>query len=1032
MRELILNIGGLTCSSCIKTVTKALNKEPCVTSCNVSLTTCEAIIIYNENKGKINDIIESIKKVGFEALKVTDTNLNRINKFSVEGMTCGGCTSKITTKLMSDDDIYRVDVSLITQECEVEFNPQAMDSNKIQELIENCGFNCSIIASGDGEIESRLRGGDPMRRTALRIFNFDYYKDVDLLKEQLEKLEQDILIENVDDERGVIAVQYDSSKIGIRSIFHKVEELGFQVILDSPFDNSTQIKLLSKIKETKFWKMNCLISGIFGIILLMLYMWIPFLVSRFLIDETFPYNESLIKGLFYRDIFGFLIATYVQFYIGKYFYIKAFNSIKHCNGTMDTLVCISTSCAYIFSVYSIIKNIIIEQEIEVVDRAEIVIRLPNVNFTTSIMLFAFISFGKYLEQKAKSKTSTALKNLMSLTPSSCFILDEEDNMNLKEIPVDLLQDGDLINVSPGMKVPVDGIITYGESEVDESLMTGESVLVKKTINDDVIAGSINGPGTFIFRATHVGDETKLSFIIKTMKQAQLIKAPIQRYADYLASLFVPIIILLAFLTFCFWFFVSQYYKGDDLPNIFQDEKYGNFYVCLRISISVIVVACPCALGLATPTAVMVGTGMAAENGVLIKGGDKLEIFNKIKTIIFDKTGTITTGKMKVIEMRFKHSKVENDYYGENEYKQNEEYLIKCLILLTRSSEHPVSKAIYSYLCERYPVRKSGEIEMIESKYSIGNGIKGKFEIKGVSEDLVEIGIGQKTLYNNEEEYDDDKENDYTRSYVFLQNKVVAIIELNDQIKRDSYETIEYLKNRNYNVFMISGDNRRATMKVSEEIGIPIDHVFSEVLPIEKCNIIKDIKKNWPGNEYVAFVGDGINDSPSLATSDLGISISSGTDVAIDTADIVILSNEESNSNTTIKEVCYALDISKATFATIKRNLFWATIYNILMIPISMGALSHWGITLDPMLAGLAMAMSSVCVVLSSLRLKRWKPPVIGEENALTSKDDLVVFGTWGNYLRHKLGTSWAHLRRAMGSSHQGRPRDPEAQLELIG
>ena len=619
----------------------------------------------------------------------------------------------------------------------------------------------------------------------------------------------------------------------------------------------------------------------------------------------------------------------MQFGIGFYFYKAAWASFKHSSGTMDTLVCVSTTCAYIFSVFSLVHNMVHPSDNG---------KLPKIVFDTSVMIISYISIGKYLETLAKSQTSTALSKLIQLTPAVCSIVPEVGCDETTEIPIELLQVSDIVEIKPGMKIPADGIIIRGESEIDESLMTGESILVPKKEGSSVIAGSVNGPGHFYFKATTVGEETKLANIIQVMKQAQLSKAPIQGYADYLASIFVPGILVLALLTFFVWCFILG--TSTNLPIVFSSNtKADNFFVCLQTATSVVIVACPCALGLATPTAIMVGTGVGAQNGVLIKGGEVLEKFNSITTFVFDKTGTLTTGFM-VVKNFLKDMNVIQ--------KLNESEVFACIRATESITDHPVSKAIVSY-CDGLHYQKASNAVVLESEYVLGKGVVSKCEVNGNTYELL---VGNEALIPEEvlkksKINSNNVDQGNTVSYVSVNGHVFGLFEINDEVKHDSYATVQYLQRNGYETYMITGDNKSAAERVAREVGINFQNVYSNVSPTGKCDLVRTIQEK-EGKNKVAVVGDGINDAPALALSDLGIAISTGTEIAIEAADIVILCGNDLSTNS-LRGLVNAIDISLKTFKKIKLNLFWALCYNIFMIPIAMGVLIPWGITLPPCL-----------------------------------------------------------------------------------
>lgn len=946
MRQARLLVDGMSCSACVNTITSQVNALEGVSDCQVSLVTNECNVKFSDdNECTVENVVETIEDCGFDCNVIEENNSTQSEALlTVEGMTCGSCVSSVTEQVNKLVGVENVVVSLVTGECRVNFDASIISAQEIADCIDDCGFDANVK---EVQQDSSGNQGSKMKKVRYQIFGIEWDTPINVVNEIFQGLCNDGInsVEiNKDNEIFVASISYDQDRCGVRDISNRItSELGYDPTVFSAYDSSTQLKLLSKVKEIQFWKYNCLKAGIFATITMALYMGVPMLLPFIVKSRTFPYKEtSFLPGLFYRDIIGFVIATYLQFTLGGYFYAAFWNSLKHLSGTMDTLVCTSTSCAYLFSVYSIVLNVINPSDGG---------KLPNVIFDTSVMLFAFISLGKLLENRAKSATSTALSKLISLTPTSCVVRDSQGETF--EVSIDLLQPNDIVEVMPGKRVPADGYIIEGNTEIDESLITGESLPTTKSIGDDVIAGSINGPNYFVLKAVAVGDESKLANIIRTMKQAQLTKAPIQRYADFLASIFVPSILVLAICTFFMWFLLSNVITGT-LPRLSSSN--GRFYMCFQTAISVVIVACPCALGLAAPTAIMVGTGVGAEHQVLIKGGEAMEKFEKARKFVFDKTGTLTTGCMTVSAFILDESQ---NFSAE---------LLACMLACESISEHPVAKAIVNY-CNNLPHQETKrKATVLESKVFVGKGLECVCEFDGIQHTLV---IGKKALMPKDSNSNIININsDNTVSYVCMDGVIVGRFEIKDEVKSDAYETVQYLRDNNYEVYMVSGDVHGSAIKIAQQLGIELNNVFSEVTPDGKCEVIEQIRRN--SDDKIVFVGDGINDSPALVTSDLGISISTGTDVAMEAADVVVLCDQD-RTKAKLRGILYALDISRKTFQRVKLNLFWALCYNLFMIPVSMGVLIPWGITLPPMAAGFAMAMSSVSVVVSSLSLKRWSP-----------------------------------------------------------
>ncbi|OGG26043.1 copper-translocating P-type ATPase [Candidatus Gottesmanbacteria bacterium RIFCSPLOWO2_01_FULL_39_12b] len=685
-----------------------------------------------------------------------------------------------------------------------------------------------------------------------------------------------------------------------------VESVGYQAhIQDITLDQDTQT--LQKENELRALGNRAMISIYVGVILL----WGSFPGLM----ETAP--------LFFKDIWVQLIfATPVQFWAGYSFYKAAITSLKHRTANMDTLVALGTTVAYGYSVFvAFFPNVIKQLGID-----------PVAYFDTSTVIIALILLGRFLEAKAKAGTSEAIKKLIGLQAKTARVIRSGKEL---DIPLSQVVVGDIIRVRPGEKIPIDGIIIEGRSSIDESMVTGESIPKEKVKADLVIGATINKTGSFTFKATKVGSETMLSQIIKLVQQAQGSKAPIQRIADLISSYFVPIVIMLAILTFIIWF--------DFGPN-------PAFLFAMLNMIAVLIIACPCAMGLATPTAIMVATGLGAGRGILIKDAQSLETAHKIKALVFDKTGTLTIGKPKVTDFAMTDSK-------------DQKQILSLISNLEKHSEHSLASAIIDFIeagGAREPLIKIKDIEAIE-----GHGIKGVINGETVlvgNRKLMEKEkvIGESLLDKKATKWSEEAK---TLAYVAINGKNVALFAIADTLKNDAKEAVSELKRMGIDVYMITGDNKQTAQAIAQQAGIDSDKVFAEVLPQEKEEKVRWLKT---GDARVAFVGDGINDAPALASADVGIAMGSGTDIAIESAGITLINKE-------LHSIITAIKLSKQTIKTIKLNLFWAFSYNVVLIPVAAGSLyPFWGILLNPIFASLAMASSSVSVVSNSLLLKRYK------------------------------------------------------------
>lgn len=626
-----------------------------------------------------------------------------------------------------------------------------------------------------------------------------------------------------------------------------------------------------------------------------------------------PMNHSILQLLLVIPV---MIA-------GKKFYTNGYSSLFKKNPNMDSLVAVSTTAAFLFSVYNTIKMWLDPSfTMAIMDNGH---HLP-LYFESSAMIIALIMLGKHLETRSKNKTNQAIKSLIQLQAKTAII--EVDGIE-KEVAMEDVIVGDIIIVKPGAKIPVDGRVIEGKSSVDESMLTGESIPVEKSIGDRVVGASINKNGYIKFVAESVGRDTSLSQIIRLVEEAQGKKAPIASLADKVSGIFVPFVMTIALISGLGWYFIGQ----------------ETFEFSLTIFISVLVIACPCALGLATPTAIMVGTGRGAENGMLIKGGDSLESAHKISMVAFDKTGTITYGQPVVTDIG-----IVNEAYGESD-------IIRIAASLENKSEHPLAEAIMTKAKSM-----NVDIEKIEDFDSItGMGIRAR-----IAGDRVMLGniklmegldIDSDILKNSNILAKQGK----TPMFLAINDDLAAVIYVSDTIKDTSKRAVDLLHSMGIKVAMITGDNRDTAMAIASQVGI--DKVYAQVLPSEKSDVVKELQGT---GEFVAMVGDGINDAPALAVSDVGIAIGNGTDVAIESADIVLMKNDPS-------DVANAIKLSRETIKNIKQNLGWAFIYNILGIPFAAG-IAHifGGPLLNPMIAAAAMSMSSVSVVTNALRLRSFK------------------------------------------------------------
>ncbi|WP_274981301.1 heavy metal translocating P-type ATPase [Vagococcus lutrae] len=685
-------------------------------------------------------------------------------------------------------------------------------------------------------------------------------------------------------------VEFDE-RTSVTNLLQAVADSGYQAIL---YDEAhrEQIKQ-EQLKEQRHMKLQLIISAalslpmVIGMILMML-------------GVTHPIVHWL-----HLPMVQLLLATPVQFYIGMRFYKGAYHAIKAKAPNMDVLVAMGTSAAYGLSVYNGFFG----------GNPE------HLYFESSAVIITLILLGKYLEQRAKSKTGEAIKELMNLQVKIANVLRDE---KVVSIPIDDVLVGDIVVIRPGEQVPIDGVIVSGRSAIDESMLTGESMPVEKESEDRVFGGTVNQTGVLQVEATNIGATTALSRIIRMVEEAQGTKAPIQSVADRISHIFVPVVLLVAFVTFLVTFWVSGYMEQAVLH-----------------SVAVLVIACPCALGLATPTAIMVGTGLGAKNGILIKGGGALEKAATINAVVLDKTGTITEGKPKVTDVK----------WASDDDARQQEYL-KILMALERDSEHALARAIVAY-GESYEIEipDAHEVEAL-----VGMGITGIVSQARYSVGAERLVRQHKLTIPTHFDYRKLEEEGQTVMFLLSETEVLAQIAVSDPIKTTSKQAIQTLHEQGVAVYLLTGDNKRAAQSIGKQVGIDAKRIIAEVLPEEKASVIQARQAE---GEIVAMVGDGINDAPALAVADVGIAMGSGTDIAMETADVTLMSSD-------LRQIAKTIQLSELTMKKIKQNLFWAFVYNTIGIPFAALGL------LNPMVAGGAMAFSSVSVLLNSLRLNQAK------------------------------------------------------------
>ncbi|MGM0875724.1 MAG: heavy metal translocating P-type ATPase [Bacillota bacterium] len=793
----------------------------------------------------------------------------------IAGMTCAACAVRIEKGLKKIDGVEDASVNFALEKSKVTFDPSKANVNQFKEKVQSLGY----------KVMSEKAEFDISGMTCAACAN--------KIEKRLNKL-NGVQTATVNFALESALVEYNPDEVSVPDMKDAIKKLGYRLVQKQEDKGE---KVDHRQKEIEKQKGKFIFSAILSIPLL----WA--MVSHFEFT-TFIW----LPEMFMNPWVQLALATPVQFLVGGQFYVGAYKALRNKSANMDVLVALGTSAAYFYSIYLSILSIGSDAH------------MVELYFETSAVLITLIILGKLFEAKAKGRSSEAIKKLMGLQAKTATVLRDGQELNL---PIEEVIAGDIVYVKPGEKVPVDGVIFEGRSALDESMITGESIPVDKTVGDFVIGSTINKNGFLKVKATKVGKDTALAQIIKVVEEAQGSKAPIQRLADVISGIFVPIVVGIAVVTFLVWYFVVS-------P--------GEFAVALEKLIAVLVIACPCALGLATPTSIMAGSGRAAEYGILFKGGEHLETTHRLDTVILDKTGTVTNGKPTLTDV------ILSNGFEEKEF-------LKLVGAAERNSEHPLAEAIVEGIKEKgIELGSSEHFEAIP-----GFGIESKVESKSLligtrrlmEKNNIAVGNILPKMENLEKQ-------GKTAMLVAIDHQFAGVIAVADTIKETSQIAIERLKNMGLEVVMITGDNKQTAQAIANEVGI--DHVIAEVLPEGKAEEVKKLQK---AGKKVAMVGDGINDAPALAIADIGMAIGTGTDVAMEAADITLIRGD-------LNSIADAIFMSKMTIRNIKQNLFWAFAYNTLGVPIAaLGFLAPW-------LAGVAMAFSSVSVVLNALRLQRIK------------------------------------------------------------
>jgi len=813
--------------------------------------------------------------------------------FSIDGMTCASCAQTVEKAAQKLPGVKTANVNLATEKMNIQFDSSALTEADIQKAVADAGYTA-------------------ISNTVKKTFNIEGMtcaSCAQTIEKATQKL-RGVNLSSVNLATEKLVVEYDPGMVNLTDIIKAVMDSGYEAHEEVATADTVDQDKEKKQKEIKSLWNRFLISALFTAPLL-------YIAMGHLVNAPLP---DFINPMMNPEAFAIvqLVLTLPVVAVNSKIYRNGFKALSKGHPNMDSLISLGTSAAFLYGVFATVM----------IFRGEVAYA-NELYYETAAVILALIVLGKYLETLTKGKTSEAIKKLMGLAPKTALVV---RNGKESEISIDEVVVGDIIVVRPGGKMPVDGVVIEGLTSVDESMLTGESIPVEKSVGDAIIGASINKNGTIRYKATKVGKDTALSQIIKLVEDAQGSKAPIAKMADIISGYFVPIVIAIAILSAIAWYFAGQ-------TGVFA----------LTIAISVLVIACPCALGLATPTAIMIGTGKGAEHGVLFKSGTALETTHKLNTIVFDKTGTITEGKPKVTDI------ITAEGISETE-------LLTLSASAEKGSEHPLGEAIVNSAEEKGLAFLKTETFNAIPGHGIEVTINGQHLLLGNKKLMDEWHIG---LGNLASASDALASQGKTPMYIAKDGKIAGIIAVADTVKESSLRAIKKLHKMGIEVAMITGDNKRTAEAIAKQVGI--DRVLSEVLPEDKAN---EVKKLQDEGKKVGMVGDGINDAPALAQADVGIAIGSGTDVAIESADVVLMRSD-------LMDVPTAVELSKSTIRNIKENLFWAFAYNIFGIPFAMGVVyAFGGPLLSPVIAAAAMSFSSISVLLNALRLKGFQPSVM--------------------------------------------------------
>ncbi|KAI8918848.1 hypothetical protein BC831DRAFT_406333 [Entophlyctis helioformis] len=1024
--ESVFQLQGLRCGSCVGKVKESLSSTPGVFQTAVTLTPAQtATVTYNPSIVSAASLAEQIVSLGYVVLetgvqspgskkaKEVSSAANVVNNvinidasiagldhgvataftrssFNISGMSCASCVASIERMLKGTPGILpdSVAVTLLPQRVVVQHDPSRLTASQISTVISDAGFDVVTVESDHADSETK-DVKPKLAKTVLSVQGMTCASCVASVETALASQDGvETAIVNLITKQAVI--EHDSSRVGARDLINFIEGIGFEASLYSAKDHDAAARSVDS--EVERYLRETLVALVFVLPAFFVSMVVMMVfphdhpVSRFFMTEIVP-------GLSIEDVSMLLLAIPVQFWLGWRFYLGSYKSVVRLGtANMDVLVALGTSVAFAFSVYALAANVAAGE------------RIVDQFFETSIFLIFFILLGKYLEAYAKGKTSQAISYLAALTPDMAVLvhMDPENPqvvLNASEIALGLVQVGDVLRVVAGGRFPCDGVILQGSVYVDESMLTGEPLAVHKTLGDPVLGGTVNTSGVVLIKVSKIGSDTALARIIKLVEEAQSCKAPIQAYADRVSSIFVPVVLVLALATFFAW--IAAFSLGV-VPLEWIPRSRSPLLFAAEFAVSVLVIACPCALGLATPTAVMVGTGVAAKHGILVKGGGAaLEMAEQVRAIAFDKTGTLTHGKPTVTDIRITEA-----LEGFRHVLPTKSDLWTLLALIESGSDHPLARAVCEYIDREHPVpsdtgRQVGSYSVVETIEVAGKGLSALLRPNDPNEQSFQVVVGNERWMRENTCLDNPELVTHTlrqwqslgKSVVLvgvvpersgetplavvnapsmqMRGRLLAMLAVADPVRAESADVIAALGRRGVKVWMITGDSDTTARAVASQLGIKPNRILSQVLPGEKAQRIKYLQKLQARNGRragkVAMAGDGINDAVALAQADVGIAIGAGTDIAMEAAQVVLVKSD-------LRDVLTLLDLSRATLARIRLNFVWALGYNLLGIPLAAGVLYPWTRTaLAPWMAGMAMALSSVSVVVSSLLLGRFKP-----------------------------------------------------------